>query len=628
MPAESILVLAGHRQHHVRQWRELLLNAYRQALGGLNIWAFPAWGLRCLERYEFLHSPQGCALLQSRDTIFLMQRFHAQHPEYFVGQWCPQSFYEHLFRRYRRCGENVLDWDALQTRTQALEYDPLAAEANRFLQAFQSWLLQQPQRLLDPYSQMMELAQLADSPQVQAEFKTYRHWIIDDLDETRPIEQLLIEKLSTSAENLVYAGNPEGGAERLMGAHPNYLDDLKQRAEVQYLEFEQPQAGLAQKLRYGFLPDSSEAPAQWPAVKVSHSSHPTEMLEACSQDVLERVQAGVSLDDMLVVSWSLDEMSARQLRAHFEHQGIPVQIYRGGSTLQRHPLINALLTLLRLVRWQELQQRPQIASLTGFDMAQLLLLCGGDAFELAKTRFEWGDRLELWGQHLRQRAAEHPPLEDLQNCLNQLRAQTDLSLFEQAHALWSVLLPALSEVPDADALQAVQSLLQLLERHAQIQRWLFDPENDVLLLQQLLAQSLWDAAPVDLRSKSPCLRIMTLFRLCELGYACQHQFWLNLSSPDWGRPINHPLDNALLLSPAWELSRPWSLAAEEHFIQQRLATLTAKGVLYGQGRAYFYAARYDNSAKAQSFERLIQILEDTSGFTSPRIRNKIEEIAN
>lgn len=620
MSSSQILVFAGHRQHHARHFRQALLTTLKRPLGGLQIEVFPAWGEALIQRFAHLVLPRPVHLLKSSETLYLLRQFYVQQGQnYFAEPPQSKSFFWHLLRRHRRCAENLLWGQELEQRSQQLEFSPQAVEANRFLTDFSQWLREQTPALLDILAQMQLLLELAQESEVQEAFSVYTHWLIDDLDESRPVEQELYRLLAQEAVEQVYTGNLYGGSERLLGADPSYLQRRAQtagaEAKLQRIELprQAPHFALAEKIT-AFLTQATALPEPLPVYDVQRSQHPTQMYEAMAKEVLELQGQGVPLQEIICLSWALDEIACRHLKAHFQQLGIPVRFLRGQETLQRHPLVNTLLSLVRLVCWESFRQDERIPKLTGFDMVQIFRLCGGmDAFALARPRFELQDRLEAWGQFMREQASRSPALAHLQETVSRLRETYPSSglenLYHLAQELWQeLLLPQVSLEDDVEGLVAVRQLFELLERHVYVQLAIGAPKADQELMLQLLRQEIMEEAELSGQEAQGCLRIMTLYRLCELRAESDYQLWFDLSSPAWNRPVNHPLDNALLLSPSWPLERPWSLEAEEHFIAERLNILLRKGIQYCRKRPSFYACLFDARAQQQNFERLNEML--------------------
>lgn len=548
-----------------------------------------------------------------------MQRFYQlKGAEFFGAVQADKYFFRHLLRRQRRCAENMLYGQELSQRTALLEEFRLAAQANAFLEAFSAWLDQQTPRLLDITNQMHSLRLVAEHELVQQACRSYSHWLIDDLDETRPLEQMFYHLLGQNAQEWVCAGNPHGGVERILGADPGFMLRLARdpATEVISLSRSAPNWPLAHKFSALLQHQVPESYSLSLHKEVQQVQHPSQMIELMGNQALRLLDQGTPAHEIVCVSWYLDDLVLGQLQTHLQQLGIESEVFRGSETLQRQPLINTLLSLLRLALWNTFRHYKGIPRLSGFDMAQIYRLCAGvDAFTLSRLRFEFGDRLEAWGQVIKDSVGSSPELEHLQSTLNQIRAQYPgpglSNLYEVASLLWQELFVPRLETADLTSLRSVQSLLDFLEQHARIQQALppeAASETDQALMLQLLQQETLSEAEIPLALDNQRLKIVTLYRLCELRYESDYQFWFDFTSPSWNRPINHPMDNSLLLSRAWGLEQRWSLDAEDSFIDERLAALLHKGLQYCRKDPFFFACHYDTLAQLQAFDRLREIV--------------------
>lgn len=187
MPAEQIVVVAGHRRRHARQFEARLLSQWQRPLGPLQLVVFPDWGRQLLELFAPELDSVPFRLLHTPETLYLLRRFYQQHGHSYWGSYQADGrFFQHLLRRHWRCAENGLRGDELDQLTAAQEISPLAPQANAFLEAFESWLQGLRPRLLSVAGQMRALASLVELPAVQTYAAQWSHWLIDDLDETRP----------------------------------------------------------------------------------------------------------------------------------------------------------------------------------------------------------------------------------------------------------------------------------------------------------------------------------------------------------------------------------------------------------------------------------------------------------
>lgn len=609
VPSSAIVAVTGHRRQHAAAFRDALLSRWGQPVGELNLWVLPHAFQDLILAYQHLLSDQPLHCLQSSELLFLMRYFHRQAgADYFEVPANDAAFFQHLLRRYLRCSENLLWGEALAQRTRQLEVSPQAEAANAFLQAFSAWLQAEKPQLLDLRSQIVALEQLLAQTEVQQGLRGYTHWLIDDLDETRPFEQALLQALTGQAECVVWAGNPCGGTERLLGAYPDFLQQLAGLPDTQQqtLPARAPLASAAGQVRAALLgTPAAEAPLPF---QLSWHQDMHQMYAALVQQVQQALAEGLGLDQLVCVTWALDAFAARQLQQHFAQASIPVQIYRGREPLPQEPLLNALLSLLRLVLWPLFQADPRLPALNGLDMLQIMALCTDlSPFERAELLQQHGDDLKAWGAWLQATAAERPDIAHLQQSTSTLRARYATAdaadLYAVATALWQQLLAPRQGHLSPEIQTGLQQLFDILSRHALLAL----PGSAQELLLQLLNQYLMVDA--ELRDVTlPHLRIMTLYRLCELRHVSARQIWFDLSSASWEQPVNHPLDNALLLSPAWPLEQPWSLLAEERFTRERLAALVHKGLQYGQTLPLLLAARYDAQARPQPHNLLTGIL--------------------
>lgn len=608
---EAIQVLSGQRYHHTQQFKSLIFQHRPRPVGGLRIHTPYRLGQNMLQ-----HLVPEAHLLTNSDTLLLLHEHYQQHgARFFPGHRPSPGFFEHLLRRHQRCAANLLWGETLDTRSQQLESDSLAFQANHFLRHFNKTLQEQTPMLLDAVGQAQHLLNALENTDLVQHFSA-DYWIVDNLDETRPLEQHVFEALSAKALQRIASANPHGGLDRSLGAHPEYAKQFKAQAkEVHILERNRPFSALARHmyLQLQHLPElkPETKPVAQP-LQLEEHTHTGHMHAAMAQHIQTQLNQGTAPHEIACITWYLDPFAMRHLQAHFEAQGIPVDILQGRSALQRSPLVNTLLSLLRLVFWPYFQSQPEVPRLTRLDMAQIFRLCGGlDAFEVSDLRFRFGERLEAWGQFLQQ--SEVPRLQRLQTCIQSLRErypEPRLADIEKAmHTLWQTqILPFVSLTSDRERhdFAAVQQLFQRLYRQCELAEALSTESAD-LIWPHVFAETLPAYTPLPPRQNQR-VKVMTVHRLCEQGESYAYQHWFDLSNPNWFRPLSHPIDNALVLSQSWPLDRPVSLYDEETQIEERLAHSWRKGLLYCDRDAHFYSALYDSQARMQRQDHLIEAL--------------------
>jgi len=602
-----IQVLCGHRLYHRREFLTRMAEALSFPLAPLQVFTFPQW-----LRQFFAACPdplgQDPLLITANDTLLLMQGFFQTHG-YFQGHPLDRAFFRHVLNRHRARAINAWSWPEFEARSAALESEPLVPEIHTFLKDFQSWLLDREHPLLDYPLQWEYLAKRLSTPPVQKWLANFSHWLIDDLDETSPAEQVLIEYLTHHSTQLICTANPFGGAEQVLGAFPEYVQSLSGRAEIQSLPDRHPQAALASRLYKLCLDQALDPPekAQSPALlRLKNSSA---MLASLEMHLRKRLSAGVPPGELVLVSWALSDAFCLEVETMMAHMGVAVEIYRGSRVIQRNPLVSVLLALMRLVFWEQNNTATMtVPKLKGFEMAQIFALCLSiPPFELARLRRRFQDRLSDWGQYLQGQTS--PLAEKLRETVADLRvqlSQQQIPLSQAAIQLWQKLLLPHLQPAAFPQVGGVTELIQRLSRWEQVGHVVEQPE--ALFLNALFSGEIREAGDPVQAPAEQAIKLMTLHRLCELHMESDYQFWLDLSHPAWTLQSPHPLNQRLIFSRSWPQDQPWSLEAEEAAGERHLAKMLRKGLRYCRRESTFFAADYDSLSQRQGQETLLRFL--------------------
>lgn len=625
--ASQIQILCGHRLYHRREFLKRLAEDLKFPLAPLPVFTFPQW-LRHFfaacpvpqEHEPQDHEPQ---LITANDTLLLMQGFYQAHSgDYFQGRHLERSFFRHLLNRHRARAINAWSWSEFESRSEALEIEPLVPEIHRFLQAFQSWLLERERPLLDYPLQWEYLARRLAEPAVQSWLGSFSHWLIDDLDETSPAEQILIEYLATnaalnphasSATQLICTANPYGGAEQVLGAFPEYVQSLRDRASLKSLPDNHPQATLATRLYQLCLELPVEASEKKGEPQLHRLKNTSAMLASLEMQLRKRLSAGVPPGELVLVSWALTDAFCLEIETMLARMQVDLEIYRGSRVIQRNPLVSVLLALLRLVFWEQSSGSSGLSlpRLKGFEMAQIFAHCLQiPPFELARLRTRFQDRLSDWGQFLQSQTSSEAL--KLRETVAELRTQLSLHqipLSQAAIMLWQkLILPHLQPQTFAQV-AGISELIQRLSRWELIGQAVERPE--ALFLNALFSGEIREAGDPVQDPSDQAVKLMTLHRLCELHMASDYQFWLDLSHPSWTLQTAHPLNQRLIFSRSWPQAQPWSLEAEEAAGERHLAKMLRKGLRYCRKEPVFFAADYDSLSQRQSQETLLRFLGQT-----------------
>ena len=489
----------------------------------------------------------------------------------------------------------------------------LAKEANQLLEAYQNWLLEH--QILDHVLQQETFKTLLENEPVQTWFWRWKHWLIDDIDEYSFFEQQLLEQMVGENGTCYYSANPRGGIMRHLGAYPGYIQTLESnpQVKVQTLQGHQPFYHLGRKITAIMAEENLPVESARLVFPVETSPDMTEMLENMVNQIKSLLQQGVAPRNILLTTWLLNEQMALQLSAMLDKINCPLHVFRGSLVIQRNPLVNTLLSLIRLVCWNHLKADPMIPKLSGYEMSQILMFCGQlDAFEAARLRDQYGDKLSEWGKYLKAEGrteAVKVLQEKVESMRENLFTPVNPTLYTLALEIWeNLLLPSPLFQENLDS-TAIGSFFHILSQYTLLDPQL--PELDLAwkFIYQMLNEEILEFPDMQEALAANSVKLMTLHRLCEMGLETDYQLWFDLKSPFWQRSDFHIIDNRLMISREWSVDQPWSLDLNEQRMDQKLARMFHKGIQYCQKQAYFFACQYNLVGQRQRFERLVMSLE-------------------
>lgn len=601
----SVVLLVGHRRLHWQQFIHRLGEVFAPVLAPLQVFTWPVWVSYCRTQFMELPWPEPVEI-SANETLLLMQRFRRQYPVPLDWPSDPGFLQILLHRHWERLMQNW-SWEEFLARSRQLDTDPRAPEINRFLQDFESWLLTQPVPCLNYPLQLKVWGDFLQTPSGCACLRPWTHWLIEDIDQLSPLEAAVLLPCLQQAQGVCLTFNPWAG--KHSGEEPWLLSQLPV-LERQILEDYNPQREQASRL-YALFHGLPLDQKQKQAVKPIHWSRNSSamLMEICTQiDAL--ISAGISPAEIVLVTWSISESLCLELETLFRMRNLMLDIYRGSRVIQRDLAINLLLSLLRLVCWQDLRMQPGIPRLTGFEMAQIFAFCLNlDPWELAHCRQRFQDRLSAWGAFLQQQTSAEA--KHLQQTIQRLRDSyiPGSWLFSPILiALWhQILLPALARQPDLSPARVQPLILRM-------QDWenlcADQPEYRLLFLESLFRGEVRESADPDFEPTPQAVRLVTLHRLCELHLESDYQFWLDLSQPAWMMQASHPLNSLQLFSRQSDPQRGWQLETEEKLAEQRLGRMLRQGLRYARREARFFASEYNNLGQRQPPHAFIRFLSD------------------
>lgn len=210
-------------------------------------------------------------------------------------------------------------------------------------------------------------------------FHEYRHLIVDNLEETTPVEHDILRDWLPELESAFFIFDDQAGYRTFLGADPSsaaefthlvdeviILDQAVQPNLV--LENVTHRVGAALK-RPGALQKLTVMTAKTLStnLQVDVSRYFPEMLDRAAERIIDLLRAGVAPSEIAVLSPYLSDALRYSLTQKLELYDVPVRSHRPSRSLREEPVSLALITLARIANpdWH--------LSPTGYELAYCFL---------------------------------------------------------------------------------------------------------------------------------------------------------------------------------------------------------------------------------------------------------------
>jgi hypothetical protein len=625
--ANIIVIVRNKTLEH--QLKSLVLEKITKPLEQLNIFRFRSFVNKIVTTYWSYLYKYPPVILGFAGSIAAMKYFLSLNPGLFEDAWQDKALLIKLYEREQRRVENCLSFADLKIRTEKLEQSSLALNANNFLEAYHQWIIDRERPLFDYSAQLDCFVKLSEINEVMDRIAAdYNYaWLIDDIDEAIPAEQRFYEKLWGKSENLVYTGNMYGGVRQFMGSDPDYILDLQKKAiEVKTLEVEK---GHKEKSLYSlgasiynilvnnsheFQGGHSEKEASFELFSnVSYSR----MLEQLKEIFTDLHKKNINPEAVTVVSWNINDQLQLEIESQLKELDFRLDTVKGSQVLTKTPLINVLLTLLRIIFAEEINSDKKIQQLTAFDFSQLLYITGNiDNFYLAKLRAHLKNDASNWLKFIADYSQKDgfKTVKALNDVINFCRERKGKLVYSGDYRdlviyLWKNLLWNNDDFKEKKGFNELKIFLDMLEKNIETGIYLSAANPIIIFIQQLLSGELSDNPDRAIDLKPGHIKLLTLQRLSEIKHSTPIQIWLDITADRWLKNDNHQLLNPNLLSQRWPLDKQWSLIEEEDLIEQKLAKSLRLSLSLCQEKAYFLAADYNVSGELQTYDFIWSFLK-------------------
>ncbi|MBC7243304.1 MAG: ATP-dependent helicase [Anaerolineae bacterium] len=466
----------------------------------------------------------------------------------------------------------------------------------------------------------------------------FRHLIVDNVEETVPVEQDLIRRMLKVCDSAVLAYDIGGGYRILLGVDPEGAWDLRQacRHAVDLDDAFVPNrqiAGFASRLAGILLEGRTEpepsAEALRDHIHLYQTTYRSDMIRWVGQQAAALVESGVPPAEIAIIAPYVDGVLRFGLQEALRSHGIPFRILRRWTSFRDDAVVRALLTLSALAHpeWERFPQPQEVAEalsqlIPDLDLVRAALLVS----VLYEPRAGLKDAGEL-DPHLRERIgfAAVERYQELYQWIKEYIAGQPLSLDRFLSRFFEEVLCAKGFWPpeNLDAHRACSRLMESARKF----RWAapalggLEPESPQLGRHylEMIDQGVVAARYIERAQEAdaPAVLIAPVYAYLLENHSSDVHFWVDVGAPEWWRPPHQPLTNPIVLSRRWQAGQTWDMD-HDLALRNRLMVRMVEGLARRcRRRAYLCASDISSIGLVQDGPFLTTALRVLAGEVQP-----------
>ena len=418
----------------------------------------------------------------------------------------------------------------------------------------------------------------------------YRHLVVDQLEETVPVAQDLVEGLLANCDSSLLLCDLEGGYRVFMGVDPGGAGRLASSAGLclgppvptepdAVLQLgEAVCVGLGAGSRFP-TPEAREAVAGR-----IFTHYRSQMIDGVVDGIVGLVESGVAPGDIAAIAPHADGVLRFLMSEALGKKGIPFVVVRRYESLREEPEVRACLTLAALAH-PEWECRPHpydvaeaMAMVTGLDPVRASLaarhfydpaagrLRSAEALADGIVRRIGADAIEHWERVRRWLLANGDP--------------DSGSIDHFFRKLFGEVLARDSTKPEDGALYARLINSATWFRQAAPAMGLDDgPEGRRYLdmLSEGIVSAEYQTGVEEIVSSGKVMLVAPVYTYLLHEQVSRYQFWLDVGSIFWWEPPHQPLTNPHVLSRSWTRGASWT-EAEDRERRNKLLQRLVRGL--------------------------------------------------
>ncbi|MCU0484478.1 MAG: AAA family ATPase [Anaerolineales bacterium] len=443
--------------------------------------------------------------------------------------------------------------------------------------------------------------------------RTYRHVIVDNLEEDTPAAHDLLQEWIPSFESILVIYDESAGYRRFLGADPEHgwlVSDLlpKKFNFSKSLVMSTEMQALLKVLERKLSPDSSRTQADARKERAdrqpgkvgfsqviafgAHAYFP-DMLDWTAHEVAALVQRGVPPGEIAILAPFVSDSLRFSLAQRLEVAGIESRTHRPSRSLRDEPVTRCLFALSKLAHPQWFKQNNQELQPDRFDLAYALVQAI-DGLDLVRAQllseivFRKRDGLVSLGSfdqirpEMQERITYH-----FGEKYEQLRQWLEAYTLEPARELDHFLSRLFGEVLSQPGFgfhrqylsgEITANLIESIQKF----RWAASDSLDAagtplgLTYLQIIQNGVISAQYIRSWQSQPenAIWIAPAHTFLMANRPVDYQFWLDIGSRSWAERLYQPLTHPYVLSRSWPEDKLWTDADEVSTSQDALHRLT------------------------------------------------------
>lgn len=439
--------------------------------------------------------------------------------------------------------------------------------------------------------------------------RQFRHVLVDNLEETIPVEQDLLRRLLAGCDSATLAYDEGGGYRILLGIDPDGARMLQEecRAGMVLADRFVPQPALLTFSHWvqralgeegSGEASSPSAEAGVPPVHLTVCDYRSDMIAEMATRIAALVEEGVRPAQIAIICPYADGVLRFGLEEALRRQGVPFNLMRRWFSLRDDAVVRGLLTWSALAhpKWGIAPSPRQLAEalhilIPDMDLSRAALL----AEEVLRTGEPALAAEEDIGRAARERVgfASTARYGFIQRWLSAYQGSPPMALDRFLGRFFDEVICGGDLWPRqwTDAYRACARLIESARKFRQAAPafGIEDAESveAALAYVEMIQQGIVAARYVEPGEDDTSVLLVTpAYAYLLENRSSDFQFWVDVGSSDWWRPPRQPLTNPIVLSRRWQAGNTWDVEMDV-LLRDRLLSRMVDGLVRRCRRALY-----------------------------------------